>query len=82
LCANGFSKHDRRNLVWAGRSLDYAATPWFLYQIAIVVLLFLAAKLVARRIRGPTSRQVYDARGAVREPRVDRLMFRAGEREQ
>ena len=38
------------SLVWAGRWLDYAATPWFLYQAIIVVVLFLVAKLVARRI--------------------------------
>ena len=37
-------------LVWAGGWLDYAATPWFLYQMAIIVALFLAAKLAARRI--------------------------------
>ena len=38
------------SVVWAGRWLDYAATPWFLYQATIVVVLFVAAKLVARRI--------------------------------
>ena len=38
------------SVVWAGRWLDYAATPWFLYQATIVVVLFLTAKLVARRI--------------------------------
>ena len=38
------------SLVWARGWLDYAATPWFLYQTAIIVALFLAAKLAARRI--------------------------------
>ena len=37
-------------LVWVRGWLDYAATPWFLYQTAIIVALFLAAKLAARRI--------------------------------
>ena len=39
-----------KSLVWARGWLDYAATPWFLYQTAIIVALFLAAKLAARRI--------------------------------
>ena len=30
--------------------LDYAATPWFLYQTVIIAVLFLAAKLAARRV--------------------------------
>ncbi len=38
------------SLVWAGRWLDDAVTPWFLYQAVIVFVLFLAAKLAARRI--------------------------------
>ena len=38
------------SLVWADRWLDYAITPWFLYQAAIVAVLFVVAKLVARRI--------------------------------
>ena len=38
------------SLVWADRWLDYAATPWFLYQAIIVAVLFVVAKLVARRI--------------------------------
>ena len=38
------------SLVWARGWLEYAATPWFLYQTAIIVALFLAAKLAARRI--------------------------------
>lgn len=37
-------------LVWISAWLDYAATPWFLYQAVIIVGLFLAAKLVARRV--------------------------------
>src|SRR5262249_18472313 len=36
--------------VWARAWLDYVATPWFLCQAAIVVVLFLAAKFAARRI--------------------------------
>ncbi|MFD2055539.1 mechanosensitive ion channel family protein [Mesorhizobium calcicola] len=39
-----------RALAWASGWFDYAATPWFLYQAAIIVTLFLAAKLAARRI--------------------------------
>ncbi|BCH33311.1 mechanosensitive ion channel protein [Mesorhizobium sp. L-8-10] len=38
------------SLVWARGWLDYAATPWLLYQFVVVVLLFLAAKLLARRV--------------------------------
>jgi small-conductance mechanosensitive channel len=37
------------SLVWARGWLDYGATPWFLYQTVIVFMLFLAAKLAARR---------------------------------
>jgi small-conductance mechanosensitive channel len=37
-------------LAWAGWGLDYAATPWFVYQAAIVAVLFLVAKLLARRV--------------------------------
>jgi small-conductance mechanosensitive channel len=52
---NGRVKMDFRNaigesLTWASGWLDYAATPWFLYQSAIIVALFLAAKLAAQRI--------------------------------
>jgi small-conductance mechanosensitive channel len=36
--------------VWVHTWFDYVATPWFLYQAAIVVVLFLAAKFAARRI--------------------------------
>ncbi|MDH6231805.1 hypothetical protein M2281_002403 [Mesorhizobium soli] len=39
------------SLVWARAWLDYVASPWFLYQAAIVVSLFLAAKLLASRIK-------------------------------
>ena len=39
-----------RALAWASGWFDYAATPWILYQAAIIVTLFLAAKLAARRI--------------------------------
>ena len=52
---NGRVGMDFRNaidesLVWARGWFDYAATPWFFYQAAIIVALFLAAKLAARRI--------------------------------
>ncbi|PTE06448.1 mechanosensitive ion channel family protein [Mesorhizobium helmanticense] len=39
-----------RSLAWASEWFDYAATPWFLYQVAIIGALFLAAKLAARRV--------------------------------
>ncbi|PDQ18407.1 mechanosensitive ion channel protein [Mesorhizobium sanjuanii] len=39
-----------RSLAWASGWFDYAATPWVLYQVAIIVALFLVAKLAARRI--------------------------------
>lgn len=39
-----------RALAWASGWFGYAATPWILYQAAIIVTLFLAAKLAARRI--------------------------------
>jgi small-conductance mechanosensitive channel len=39
-----------KSLAWASGWFDYAATPWFLYQTAIIVALFLAAKLAAQRI--------------------------------
>ncbi|PSH65432.1 mechanosensitive ion channel family protein [Phyllobacterium sophorae] len=38
------------SLTWASGWFDYPATPWFFYQIAIIVALFLAAKLAAQRI--------------------------------
>jgi small-conductance mechanosensitive channel len=37
-------------LVWARELLGYVAAPWFLYQAAIVIALFFAAKLLARRL--------------------------------
>jgi len=40
--------HD--TLVKISAGLDYAATPWLLYQAVIIICLFLAAKLVARRV--------------------------------
>ena len=36
------------SVVWAGRWLDYAAAPWFLYQAIVVVVLFAVAKGVAQ----------------------------------
>ncbi|RWL10106.1 MAG: mechanosensitive ion channel family protein [Mesorhizobium sp.] len=38
------------SLAWASRWFDYAVTPWFFYQAAIIVTLFLVAKLAAQRI--------------------------------
>ncbi|RWO85430.1 mechanosensitive ion channel domain-containing protein [Mesorhizobium sp.] len=38
------------SLAWASRWFDYAVTPWFFYQAAIIVVLFLVAKLAAQRI--------------------------------
>ncbi|MCF6102954.1 mechanosensitive ion channel family protein [Mesorhizobium muleiense] len=38
------------SLAWASRWFDYAVTPWFFYQAAIIVTLFLVAKLTAQRI--------------------------------
>lgn len=37
-------------LAWAWWGLDYVATPWFAYQAIIIAVLFLAAKLLARRV--------------------------------
>jgi small-conductance mechanosensitive channel len=36
--------------VWARGLIGYIATPWFLYQAAMVAVLFVAAKIAARRI--------------------------------
>lgn len=52
---NGRVGMDFRNaidesLAWASRWFDYAVTPWFFYQAAIIVVLFLVAKLAAQRI--------------------------------
>ncbi len=52
---NGRVGMDLRNaidelLAWASRWFDYAVTPWFFYQAAIIVTLFLVAKLAAQRI--------------------------------
>ncbi|CAH2406435.1 mechanosensitive ion channel family protein [Mesorhizobium ventifaucium] len=38
------------SLAWASRWFDYAVMPWFFYQAAIIVTLFLVAKLAAQRI--------------------------------
>ncbi|RWO77438.1 MAG: mechanosensitive ion channel family protein [Mesorhizobium sp.] len=38
------------SLAWASRWFDYAVTPWFFYQAAIIVVLFLVARLAAQRI--------------------------------
>lgn len=52
---NGRVGMDFRNaidesLAWASGWFDYAVTPWFFYQAAIIVVLFLVAKLAAQRI--------------------------------
>ncbi|RWM08681.1 MAG: mechanosensitive ion channel [Mesorhizobium sp.] len=39
-----------RALVWSSGWLDYAATPWLLYQAVIILALFLAARLAGRRV--------------------------------
>jgi len=39
-----------RMLAWASDWLAYVAQPWFLYQAAIIVILFGVSKLVARRV--------------------------------
>jgi small-conductance mechanosensitive channel len=51
------------SLVWARAWLDYAATPWFLYQIAIVVVLFLVAKFMARRVEPLLENRARQIRG-------------------
>ncbi|BCG95379.1 mechanosensitive ion channel family protein [Mesorhizobium sp. 131-2-1] len=39
-----------RSLAWAGGWFDYAATPWFVYQVGIIAALFAVAKLAALRV--------------------------------
>ncbi|AZO24456.1 MULTISPECIES: mechanosensitive ion channel domain-containing protein [unclassified Mesorhizobium] len=39
-----------RALAWSSGWFDYAATPWLLYQLAIILALFLAARLAGRRV--------------------------------
>ncbi|MDX8452888.1 mechanosensitive ion channel [Mesorhizobium sp. VK9D] len=39
-----------RALVWSSGWLDYAATPWLLYQLAIILALFVAARLAGRSV--------------------------------
>lgn len=39
-----------RALVWSSGWIDYAATPWLLYQFAIILTLFVAARLAGRRV--------------------------------
>ncbi|TGQ28592.1 MULTISPECIES: mechanosensitive ion channel domain-containing protein [unclassified Mesorhizobium] len=51
------------SLAWARGWFDYAATPWFLYQAAIIVSLFLAAKLAARRIEPLVENQARRIKG-------------------
>ncbi|PSJ53143.1 mechanosensitive ion channel family protein [Pseudaminobacter soli (ex Li et al. 2025)] len=37
-------------LAWIRAEFDYAATPWLLFQAVIIICVFLAAKLAARRV--------------------------------
>ncbi|CDX27185.1 Mechanosensitive ion channel family protein [Mesorhizobium sp. ORS 3324] len=39
-----------RALAWSSGWLDYAATPWLLYQAVIILALFLAARFAGRRV--------------------------------
>ncbi|TIT77161.1 MAG: mechanosensitive ion channel [Mesorhizobium sp.] len=52
-----------RALAWASGWLDYAANPWFLYQAAIIVTLFLAAKLAATRVEPLAENQARRIKG-------------------
>lgn len=81
---------DFRNAVgetlgWARGWLDYAATPWLLYQTVIVAVLFLAAKLAARRVEPlleTRARQIKGHPGLLRVivallRRIDWILFTA-----
>ena len=59
----GFDKMVEDSLAWAERSLDYAATPWFLYQALIIAMLFLMAKLVAHRIEPVVEKRARQIKG-------------------
>lgn len=59
-----------RALAWASGWFDYAATLWILYQAAIIVTLFLAAKLAARRIEPLVEDRARQIKGHPGLPRV------------
>jgi small-conductance mechanosensitive channel len=52
-----------RSLAWAGGWFDYAATPWFVYQAAIIASLFLGAKLAALRVEPLVENQARQIKG-------------------
>ena len=53
-----------QELVDAGQSwLEYAMRPWFAYQLVLIALLFLAAKLIARRLEASLEERARQIRG-------------------
>lgn len=50
-------------LVWISAGFGYVATPWLLYQTIIILCLFLAAKLVARRVEPLLENQARQIKG-------------------
>lgn len=53
-----------QELVDAGQSwLEYAMRPWFAYQLVLIALLFLAAKLIARRLETSLEERARQIRG-------------------
>jgi len=52
-----------RSLAWAGGWFDYAATPWFVYQVGIIASLFAVAKLAALRVEPLVENQARRIKG-------------------
>lgn len=52
-----------RALAWAGGWFDYAAAPWFVYQIGIIASLFAVAKLAALRVEPFVENQARQIKG-------------------
>ena len=52
-----------RALGWAGGWFDYAAAPWFVYQIGIIASLFAVAKLAALRVEPFVENQARQIKG-------------------
>ncbi|MGX5843027.1 mechanosensitive ion channel family protein [Mesorhizobium sp. ArgA1] len=52
-----------RALAWAGGWFDYAATPWFVYQVGIIASLFVVAKLAALRVEPLVENQARQIKG-------------------
>lgn len=52
-----------RALAWAGGWFDYAAAPWFVYQIGIIASLFAVAKLAALRVEPLVENQARQIKG-------------------